>query len=58
VARIHLVTDIAATPAVCFDVARNVTVHVESWPAHRAVDGVVAGPMALGDEVTWRSSCR
>lgn len=54
-ARIHLVTEIAAPPDVCFDAARDVTVHLASWPAHSAVAGVTAGPMQLGDEVTWRA---
>lgn len=52
-AHIHLVTEIAAPPEICFDAARDVTVHVESWPAHRAIGGILAGPMELGDEVTW-----
>lgn len=54
-AHIHLVTDIAAPAAICFDAARDVTVHAESWPAHRAVGGVLAGPMELGEQVTWLS---
>ena len=53
--RIHLVTDISAAPEKCFDAARDVTVHLASWPAHSAVAGVKAGPMQLGDEVTWRA---
>ena len=54
-ARIHLVTEIAAPPEICFDAARDVTVHLASWPAHSAVAGVRASPMQLGDEVTWRA---
>ena len=54
-AHIHLVTEIAAPPGTCFDAARDVTVHLASWPAHSAVAGVRAGPMQLGDEVTWRA---
>lgn len=54
-ARIHLVTEIGAPPERCFDAARDVTVHLASWPAHSAVAGVRAGPMHLGDEVTWRA---
>ncbi len=44
-ARIHLVTDINAPPEICFDAARDVTVHLASWPAHSAVAGVTAGPL-------------
>jgi|SRR5579859_2614585 len=54
-ARIHLVTEVNAPPQICFDAARDVTVHLASWPAHSAVAGVIAGPMQLGDEVTWRA---
>ena len=54
-ARIHLVTEIGAPPETCFDAARDVSVHLASWPAHSAVAGVRAGPMQLGDEVTWRA---
>jgi len=54
-ARIQLVTEIGALPERCFDAARDVTVHLASWPAHSAVAGVTAGPMQLGDEVTWRA---
>lgn len=54
-AHIHLVTEIGAAPERCFDAARDVTVHLASWPAHSAVAGVRAGPMQLGDQVTWRA---
>lgn len=54
-AHIHLVTEIAASPEVCFDAARDVTVHLASFPAHAAVAGSTAGAMQLGDEVTWRA---
>jgi len=53
--RIQLVTDIAASPGVCFDVARDVEVHLASSRSERVVDGVRAGMMDLDDEVTWRA---
>ncbi|MEO8744124.1 MAG: SRPBCC family protein [Candidatus Dormiibacterota bacterium] len=53
--RIRLVTDIAASPAVCFDVARDVGVHLASSRSEQVVGGVRAGMMSLHDEVTWRA---
>jgi ligand-binding SRPBCC domain-containing protein len=54
---IRIETDIAAPPAVCFDLARNVDAHVASTSAtgERAVAGVTTGLLNLGDEVTWRA---
>ena len=56
-ATIRLSTDIAAGPAVCFDLARSVEAHVDSTGAtgERAVAGVTSGLLGLGDEVTWRA---
>jgi ligand-binding SRPBCC domain-containing protein len=54
--RIELTTTIRAPVPVCFDLARSVDVHVRSF-AHtgeRAVGGRTAGPLGLGEEVTWR----
>lgn len=55
--RIRLVTDIAAEPALVFDLSIDVDVHMASTsPSNeRAVKGVVHGRMALGDTVTWRA---
>lgn len=48
---------VAASPEVCFDLARSVDAHVASavGTGERAVGGVTAGLMELGDEVTWRA---
>jgi ligand-binding SRPBCC domain-containing protein len=51
--RIDLVTDIAATPEVCFDVSLDVGVHLAASPGQRVVSGVRTGRMRLGDHVTW-----
>jgi len=50
-------TPIAAPPAVCFDLARDVDLHTRS-AAHteeRAVAVTTAGLLSLGDEVTWEA---
>ncbi|MFY9341310.1 MAG: SRPBCC family protein [Planctomycetota bacterium] len=55
--RIELVTRIQAPPAVCFDAARSLDLHVQSL-AHtgeRAVAGRTSGLIELGEEVTWRA---
>ncbi len=54
---IRLVTRLRAPRERCFDLARSVDVHLESAAAtgERAVAGVTAGLLALGDEVTWRA---
>lgn len=48
---------IRAPIARCFDLARNVDVHVASThgTGERAVGGVTTGLMGLGDEVTWEA---
>lgn len=53
---IHVDIEIAAAPALCFDLARSVDAHVASAAAsgERAVAGVTTGLLNLGDEVTWR----
>ena len=53
--RIELTTDIRAPRDVCFDLARNIDVHVQAM-AHtgeRAVSGRTSGLISLGEEVTW-----
>jgi ligand-binding SRPBCC domain-containing protein len=56
-ARIELVTHIAAPRERCFDLARSVEVHTRSTSAtgERAIAGKMAGLLALGDQVTWRA---
>jgi ligand-binding SRPBCC domain-containing protein len=55
-ALIRVEVEIVASPALCFDLARSVDVHVASAKAsgERAVAGVTTGLLNLGDEVTWR----
>ena len=55
VPRIQLTTDIDAPVEVCFDVARDVEVHLASSRSERAVGGVRKGMLRLDDEVTWRA---
>jgi ligand-binding SRPBCC domain-containing protein len=55
VPHVHLVTEIAAPPQVCFDVARDVGVHLAASPSQQVVGGVSEGLLSLGDEVTWRA---
>ncbi len=55
VTHIRLTTEIAARPAVCFDACLNVDVQLSLDRGMRAVDGVAAGPLRLGDTVTWRA---
>jgi ligand-binding SRPBCC domain-containing protein len=54
---VRVETDVAAPPAVCFDLARSVDAHLASAAAtgERAIAGVTTGLLALGDEVTWRA---
>jgi ligand-binding SRPBCC domain-containing protein len=48
---------IAAPPERCFDLSVDVDVHQASvsWSRERAVAGVLAGRMRLGEEVTWEA---
>jgi ligand-binding SRPBCC domain-containing protein len=52
-ARIDLVTDIAAEPDVCFDASIDVGVHLAASLTERIVGGVRSGRMRLGEHVTW-----
>jgi ligand-binding SRPBCC domain-containing protein len=54
---IKLETFIHAPQELCFDLARNVDVHMASTAEtnERAVAGVTSGLMELGDEVTWEA---
>jgi len=51
-------TRVAAPPARCFDLARDVELHQRSTAAsrERAVAGVTAGLLGAGDEVTWEAT--
>lgn len=55
--RIYLETRIAASPQLCFDLARSVEIHQRStaFSRERAVAGVTTGLLALGDSVTWEA---
>jgi ligand-binding SRPBCC domain-containing protein len=55
---IVLRTPVAAPPSRCFDLARDVDLHQRSTAAsqERAVAGVTAGRLGLGDEVTWEAT--
>ncbi|HEX8748157.1 MAG TPA: SRPBCC family protein [Pyrinomonadaceae bacterium] len=54
---IRLETFIHAPVAVCFDLSRDVEVHMASTAetGERAVAGVTSGMMELNDEVTWEA---
>jgi ligand-binding SRPBCC domain-containing protein len=53
-AKIHLETFIAAPPEVCFDLCLDVNFHERAGHG-RAVAGVTAGRLRLGDTVTWEA---
>lgn len=55
---ILLRTRVAAPPARCFDLARDVDLHERSTAAthERAVAGVTSGRLRPGDEVTWEAT--
>ncbi|HKC90629.1 MAG TPA: SRPBCC family protein [Candidatus Limnocylindria bacterium] len=54
---IRIATTIDAPPERCFDLARDVGVHLRSTggTGERAVGGVTSGLLELGDEVTWEA---
>jgi ligand-binding SRPBCC domain-containing protein len=55
---IDLSTSINAPPEICFDLARDIDLHVRSIPGteERAVGGVTSGLIGLGQEVTWEAT--
>jgi ligand-binding SRPBCC domain-containing protein len=55
VAHIEIVTRIEAAPERCFDVARDLDVHLRTMTqtAEKAVAGRTSGLIELGEEVTW-----
>jgi ligand-binding SRPBCC domain-containing protein len=54
---IKLETIIKAPVQLCFDLARDVDVHMASTArtGERAIAGITSGLMKLGDEVTWEA---
>ena len=55
---IEVLTTINAAPELCFDLARDIQMHIESTAGtgEVAVSGVTNGLMELGDEVTWEAT--
>ena len=56
-ARVELVTAVAAPRGRCFDLARSVDAHVHSTrgTGERAIAGRLNGLLTLHEEVTWRA---
>ena len=54
---IELVTEIEASAERCFDLSREIDVHLGSMAAsrERATAGVTSGHIGLGQEVTWEA---
>lgn len=57
VGRVSITTRIEAPPEICFDLNRDVDVHIESTTgtAERAVGGVTTGLLGERDRVTWEA---
>ena len=55
---IELTTTVHALPAICFDLARSIDLHVvaPSPLKHRAVAGVTSGLINLGEQVSWKGT--
>ncbi|HEY3841354.1 MAG TPA: SRPBCC family protein [Bryobacteraceae bacterium] len=55
---IEVLTDIHAPAELCFDLARDIDLHIESTAGtgERAVGGVLNGLISLGEEVTWEAT--
>lgn len=55
--RLQVETEIAADPSRCFELSLSVDAHAASMAGsgERAIEGVTAGAMNLGDTVTWRA---
>jgi ligand-binding SRPBCC domain-containing protein len=54
---IDFVTPINAPLEICFDLARDIDLHMESTPGtnERVVGGVNSGLIGFGEEVTWEA---
>ena len=52
---IRIETEIKAPPALCFDLARSIELHIASTgrTEERAIAGVTSGLIGAGEEVTW-----
>jgi ligand-binding SRPBCC domain-containing protein len=55
---IEIATLIAAPAELCFDLARDIDLHIKSTEGtdERAVGGVTSGLINLGEEVTWEAT--
>lgn len=55
--RLSIRTEIGAAPERCFDLSRNIDLHVASMVAsrERAVAGVTSGLIGFGQEVSWEA---
>lgn len=55
--RIEIVTRTRASPERCFDLSRDLDLHLRSMvdSRERAVEGRTAGLIEFGEEVTWRA---
>lgn len=55
---ITIVTEIHAPAARCFDLSRDIDLHIRSFShtGERAVAGVTTGLIGLGEEVTWEGT--
>jgi ligand-binding SRPBCC domain-containing protein len=55
---IDFLTSITAPPEICFDLARDIDLHVKSTPGTNelAVGGVMSGLIGLDQEVTWEAT--
>jgi len=53
--RIELITVINAPIETCFDLARDIDLHMEStrWTGEKAIAGKTSGLIELGESVTW-----
>jgi len=54
--QIEIVTDIRASPEQCFDLSRDLDLHLQSMAhtSERAVAGRTTGLIEMGERVTWR----
>jgi ligand-binding SRPBCC domain-containing protein len=54
---IDFFTSISAPPEICFDLARDIDLHIRSTPGtnERAVSGITSGLIGPGQEVTWEA---
>jgi ligand-binding SRPBCC domain-containing protein len=55
---IDFLTSITAPPEICFDLAREIDLHIKSTPGtnERAVAGITSDLIGLDQEVTWEAT--